>query len=342
MNRNVSLDYLRGISAIGIMIYHFGSWSYGLFDSSTILSRIGIYGVTIFYILSGATLYQVYSKNILLTSKHLCVFYLKRIARIFPLLWLVNIFTIVVDYNSHFNLKFIFLNFTGLFGFLSWDQYIATGAWSIGNELVFYFLFPIFIYFSNLNLKIFLLLTLFLIYFYFSFLILKPDIPISQQWYFYTNPLNHVFMFYCGMLISTYKVKDSYKKGLIYLFLVGIIIFIFLPVEGYSSNLVFGTPRLLFSFSALLIVLFFVNTNFKLNKRVEILLASFGEYSYSIYMFHPIMYLIVYKFFNLLKFSNAFIALRLSITIVLTLIFSRFVYLYFERRITDFIKNRIN
>lgn len=58
-----SLDYLRGIMALLIMLYHYYSWIYSGFDSSEFMGRIGVYGVSIFYILSGLTLYVAYKEK---------------------------------------------------------------------------------------------------------------------------------------------------------------------------------------------------------------------------------------------------------------------------------------
>ncbi len=63
MNRLYNLDYLRGLSAFAIMIYHYLSWTYNKYSSDDFLGRLGIYGVSIFYVLSGLTLYYVYHKK---------------------------------------------------------------------------------------------------------------------------------------------------------------------------------------------------------------------------------------------------------------------------------------
>ena len=43
--RIYSLDYLRGLAAVGIMVYHYLSWTLGKYQADTIMGRIGIYGV---------------------------------------------------------------------------------------------------------------------------------------------------------------------------------------------------------------------------------------------------------------------------------------------------------
>jgi len=59
-NRLFSNDYLSGMAAFGITIYHFNLWTFGEQTTDTFIERVGIYGVSIFYILSGLTLYCVY------------------------------------------------------------------------------------------------------------------------------------------------------------------------------------------------------------------------------------------------------------------------------------------
>ena len=55
-----NLDYLRGVCATCIMIFHYQTDLVGIPNSSSFLGKMGIYGVAIFYILSGLTLYHVY------------------------------------------------------------------------------------------------------------------------------------------------------------------------------------------------------------------------------------------------------------------------------------------
>src|SRR6187549_3632015 len=139
MNRLYNLDYLRGLAAFGIMIFHYLSWTLGdpVSDTCGFMGRIGIYGVSIFYVLSGLTLYYVYFDKMAPSKADVIDFIRKRFFRIFPLLWLATIGAIIITGPIPAAWDF-FLNITGLFGLLKWDGYIAPGAWSIGNELVFY------------------------------------------------------------------------------------------------------------------------------------------------------------------------------------------------------------
>ena len=70
-NRIDSLDYLRGLAALGIMIYHMHLFTFGEVDSSTVLARVKIYDVSIFYVLSGLTLCVVHLNNFHFTKQGL-------------------------------------------------------------------------------------------------------------------------------------------------------------------------------------------------------------------------------------------------------------------------------
>lgn len=82
-DRFESLDWLRGLMALSIMLYHFGSWH----DAAHPIGRLGIYGVSIFFILSGLSIAIAYDGFIcdIRTSVR---FFIRRLFRIWPLLWL--------------------------------------------------------------------------------------------------------------------------------------------------------------------------------------------------------------------------------------------------------------
>ena len=140
MKRLHNLDYLRGLAAFGILLYHYLSWTIGRFDSESTIGRIGLYGVSIFYILSGLTLFIVYYEKMNFSKNEIIGFIKKRVFRIFPLMWLVVIISILFSQKVP-NVYDLIMNLTGLFGFINWDKYFAIGLWSIGNELVFYSFF---------------------------------------------------------------------------------------------------------------------------------------------------------------------------------------------------------
>lgn len=94
------LDYLRGLSALGIMVYHYSTWTWGELAPSSFLGRVGIYGVAIFYVLSSIKLSYIYSLQLMLSKADMLDFYMKRFFRIFPLLWLATIVSILLSKHA--------------------------------------------------------------------------------------------------------------------------------------------------------------------------------------------------------------------------------------------------
>lgn len=330
MNRLFNLDYLRGLTALGIMIYHYLSWTLGNFSADTFLGKIGVYGVSIFYILSGLTLYHVYSTKFN-AAKDILPFVKKRFFRIFPLLWLVTIIAIALSQKGILPID-IFLNLSGLFGFVKWEFSFAAGAWSIGNELVFYTIFPILILAAKRSEILFYAMSgvIAFIFIYFSFFKFDTGIPLNDQWKDYTNPLNQAFLFVSGFWIGyLFKTKVLQKNlGLVLLFS-GLLLFTFYPVQGDKVNLVTGYNRFAFILASLLICFSLYKIDLKLPQLIHKPLSLLGEASYSVYLLHPILYDIV----GLLnkQFLHQSETIRLALASGLTLVFSYLVYTYFEK-----------
>lgn len=331
MHRLHNLDYLRGLAAFGIMIYHYLSWTVGKASSETFLGRLGIYGVSTFYVLSGLTLYYVYYDKMQFNKEEIISFFRKRIFRIFPLLWVVTIVAIILSGKTP-DFYHLFLNLTGLFGFIKWDKYFSAGAWSIGNELVFYVFFPFFILFAKSFKLLMILLSLIIlgIYLYFAFIKLNPDLPLSEQWINYVNPLNQVFLFLGGFLIGLFLHNIQIKNTIVIaLLILGLGLFILYPTSGDTINIVTGVNRLIFTACCFLICISFYKMTFTLPEFVHKPLAILGETSYSIYLLHPIVFkLIAIACTNLFHFPES---TRLIVSVILTLIISYYMYQKFEK-----------
>jgi len=333
VKRNDSLDYLRGLSAIGIMAYHMSLFTFGESDSSTFLARIKIYGVMIFYVLSGLTLFIANSK--LETNREsISIFYLKRFFRVVPLLWLATIFTYLLKTNQDmYTIKHLIVNITVLPGMIRSDAFEVNGAWSIGNELFFYAFFPL-LFFLNKAKRIYFIaavIIIFAAFALFTFKLLDPNIPLGFQWSRYVNPLNQFFFFAIGIYIAILQKPSSWliKSApiCIILFLAGII---FYPVTGEPVMLVTGVTRL--SLSALTILMcymFYISDLSFLPTLLKKFLKYLGDASYSIYLLHPLIYLILKHLSDKFFAINSFVLI--TATVLLTLVISKAVHERFEK-----------
>jgi peptidoglycan/LPS O-acetylase OafA/YrhL len=308
------------------------------------MGRFGIYGVAIFYILSGLTLFLVYYEKMDFSYSAILSFLIKRFFRIFPLLWLVTLVSIILS-NKTVNFKDLLLNVSGLFGFIAWDKYIATGAWSIGNELVFYAFFPLFVLFSKKMKPLMLILSLSIaiIYIYFAFFKLTYKITLAEQWAVYINPINQVFLFLGGFLIGLFLYKIRVKNYiLVTLFLMGVSLFTFYPTEGDMVSTVTRFNRLIFTTCCFIFCFCFYKVNLKLPDILHQSLSLLGEISYSVYLLHPIVFSLISIILTyctnypsrLPDKIKAILVVILAIT--MTLFVSYYVYKYFEKYFMKF------
>lgn len=323
-----SLDYLRGLMAILIMVYHYFTWTFSPYDSSTFLGIFGVYGVSTFYVLSGLTLYLVYNESLTLSNTK--YFFFKRIFRIYPLL-LISTFLTIVLLNKSYDTKIILLNISGLFGFVAPDKYISTGAWSIGNELFFYSLFPLFILGSrryNYFIEVCFLISL-LISFIFAFFILSGDESLMVQWKTYINPFNQLFLFLGGICIGKY-VRPQKNNLLSFVLLAFAFAFvIYFPVAGNRINILIQWNRLLFSIMTFCITISFFKFNLNLGRLPNLVLVKVGHISYSVYLIHPIVFWYLSRYINRKTYQELFLTLCFFITILL----SWFTYRFFEAKL---------
>ncbi len=333
VKRNDSLDYLRGLAASGVMAYHLSLFSFGESDASTLIARIKIYGVSVFYVLSGLTLFIADSK-LQFNKQSLTVFYLKRFFRIFPLLWLATFFTYLLWYEPEmYSFKHLIVNTTILPGMIRPDALEANGAWSIGNELFFYLFFPVLFFLNAKNRTYFViaLITIFAAFALFTFKLFDPSIQLGYQWSKYVNPFNQFFFFAVGIFIATLKKPSllliKYAPLLICLFFAGII---FYPASGEPIVLVTGITRLVLSlFTIILCYLFYISDFHFLPLVIRKFLKYLGEASYSIYLIHPLVYLTMKQLSD--KYWKLNVGVIITLTVLITLILSKIVYEYFEK-----------
>ncbi len=295
-------------------------------DISNPLAKLGVYGVSMFYVLSGLTMYLVYFKNFALDKTFLRNFYVKRIFRIYPLMWFVMILAIIM-YGTKATPMDLVLQFTGLFGIVDWTSNVPVGIWSIGNELSFYLMLPLFFYCIKRNNALFILISVivFGIYCYFAFGLFDKTIPLANQDHEYKNPLNQVGLFFGGILIGHFFKEKSFKNVPV-LTLLGtlLIAFVFYPAEGNAISIIGGTERILYTLICFGIAFCFLKADFNfIPGSVKRSLAWFGDISYSLYLLHP-------HIWALITFTSFKIRFVFPIASVATLIICWLVYKYLE------------
>lgn len=286
--------------AISVMLYHYNMWYSGGHAADSIISKLGIYAVAIFYILSGLSLSLAYAERLGSLSAA-ATYTVKRIFRIFPLFWFATSIHIafqliksVVDSSYIFDgtVYEMLMNYSLLFGFFDPSGYIAVGAWSIGNEMVFYALFPVVTWLNTVSrsLLVFGWILSFLAFIYFSFIVLDSSQSLDAQWASYVSPFNQFFLFYSGVAIGIFCKNIRVPVIIAIAALLGLAALFYLMEGGEDQiTLVAGFNRIGFAVISILFVMCVFLTKWYLTGVIGRLFEFFGEACYSIYLLHPLV-----------------------------------------------------
>jgi len=303
-------------------------------DAVLFSTRLEIYSVPMFYLLSGITIHLSYSHKLKLNSKGLKVFFSNRIKRLAPLYYLATVLTIVL-FRQVPDARTVFTNLTGLFSIYNWDILIVYGGWSLGNELVFYAAFPVLLWLSRHSQPKYIatLIFLFFIYAYFAFFKLDNTRTFISQWKTYINPLNQLFLFGLGTAISS-KLRHIKLSGYIAaaLILIGIFTIYQYPISGDRSHLITGAPRIIFTIACICIIVGIFKAEFRLPENMHKAIMLIAKSSYSIYLLHPIVYRLVMKTFSIALNHGLSIpfAVQVTVSALATLGISYLAYLKFQ------------
>jgi peptidoglycan/LPS O-acetylase OafA/YrhL len=195
------LDYLRGILAVSVMVCHFTAWHSIPWPPvvDKLIEKAGTFAVSGFYVISGYSIAYIYFQQGLSRS-FLISFAIKRFLRLAPLLWLTIALAFLMGYA--FTIEKLLLNVTLLFGFVAHDRYIATGSWSIGNEIVFYALFPALMFFApQIKARIWcsaVLLAAFVFAWWAALFWIPNATSTEMMWSRYIHPANQFWLFAVG------------------------------------------------------------------------------------------------------------------------------------------------
>ncbi|QDV44206.1 Acyltransferase family protein [Stieleria neptunia] len=329
-----AIDYLRGMFALSVAVYHYATWSdipLHWFPAQ-VLSKLGIYAVCAFYVISGLSFGYVYEK-IKLDGRNLSSFWVKRYFRLVPLYAVVCVSTICIAYargKEGYSLSTILNNITLLFGVTDPDDYIPVGGWSIGNEFSFYLIFPVLILVRRagrlgaIGLAMFALFMSLL----YSFHMLDGEETLSSQWPTYINPLNQVPFFIGGLLIAPtiHWGKSISPHSLVRMLTLLCLAFALIPIDSPIA-MVTGYRRILLSaitVSACAVAFWCPKTKFVTLNRI---LSLLGLCSYSIYLIHPLVYNVCWKITNILAVPT----LQVPVAFAVTLFVARLSYLFIEK-----------
>lgn len=330
----ISIQILRGGAALMVVFHHFFQIFFNHNTSNDILNFLSYHmamGVDIFFVISGFIMAYIINTSPNLTFRN---FILNRIVRIVPNYWFYTGVILFIglfieqlhvnNQNLHTILMSLFfishLNPTQSLGYTP----TLTVGWTLNFEVLFYFLIGLTLFYSrSSSLKKLLLATISIISIVFLYKLFKFD--------FYSQIIGQIRLleFACGILIfilrNNFMTIFENKKLLFLGFVICYLILIFdkLAVFRYitiSSFLIY-------------VALFYENFFFKFKNSFIIKSLYFnGEISYSIYLAHSIVLLVI---FNVFQNTNYYLSFIISLVLIygVSILSYKWIEVYFSNQL---------
>ncbi|MBK4723893.1 acyltransferase family protein [Pantoea agglomerans] len=339
-----SIDYLRGLMSVSIVLYHFSTnfTTWGMTDSGTTLGRLGIYAVSAFYIISGMALYLSHKEDGW-DLRSYGRFMSRRFMRLAPVYWIGLLFLIIYSGGLSSSTWKYAQNFLLIFGVINPSGYLLMGGWSIGNEVVFYLAFPIFLLAARngTSFKALFLLS-FLLFTYCAFFYLSRDSGLDLQWSAYINPINQVYFFVLGVCLA--KVLLPYVGRYRAVACIGSVLsflaFIFYPVTGDQIEIIVGWNKFYFTMViALLCAMFFLMVDLKNIPFLHAVLSFMGNISYPLYLLHGVSFLYFRRFFYHKGISDSDLIFRGLVLLSFLIFISWLCHIKIEKPVIKFSKS---
>lgn len=303
-----SLDGVRGISALMIMVFHYSQDMYGnslLVANFKKFAQIGQSGVTLFFVLSGFLITRILlnTKN---DDSYFRNFYGRRMLRIFPLYYfflLIYFIVIPVVFKTsipNFKQQLIFYSYFQNIYFTFWGNTPGPGHfWSLAVEEHFYIFWPLAVYY--LSLKNLIRFSTFLI----ILAILTRIVMVTNGFSVFTFTLTRMDAIVMGAIIAILETKGYmiikfqklYVTGCLLFITITALIWFFYSGTANSNIQIIKDLFISISFFLLISTLFTLNENnviliFLTNKA----LTFTGMISYGLYVYHPLIYSLTKKY----------------------------------------------
>lgn len=290
-----TLDSLRGIAAVCVMLFHY-LWGYnnefGLRWNLLVDFKYGFFGVELFFIISGFVIYYSINK-----SKTVKDFLSKRFIRLYPTYWLCLAITFMVVYyfglssTRNTTMKEALIGLTMLQGLFK-VKHVDPSYWSLQIEIFFYiFIAVIFFLKIQSRLKYILWGWLFLIWFY-NFIYKIPVLGAFLN-------LQYGMLFIAG--ICFYKIKflkdSNFKNHLLIILTYLTALKLLNDMEGYFWGI------------TIIYIVFYLTIYGFLDFLDKPIFLFFGRISYALYLIHDNIGLVVLQQLRMKGFNSPFLVI---------------------------------
>ena len=340
----ISIQYLRAIAIILVFLVHLSIQESKLFHDPIIgIFKVGTAGVDIFFTISG------FIMMLLIERKKEKNFLLKRVIRIYPIYWiyLSAVMLLILINPSFVNSSTDASYVRSILLLPSSTTPLLNVSWTLVYEMYFYLLISFIVYFFNTNKYIYINILIIL-----SVLL---GLYIGQNRYSYpevkliTSPMLLEFLF--GMFIYYLLNRRSQvlKYGVYFLFISTIIFISYHYNEIYFADIdFFGTDIydnrvVYFGIPSFFLVLGLVALEYKKTLLKVNILKFIGDISYSLYLSHYFVLVLVYKVFEKFVHIESYIIniVFIILSIVISFIVGAFSYIYIEKRLIQYLNKKL-
>lgn len=288
-NRIPELDYIRCIAALFVITFHFnllikekcaGNPIIGFLSFAN--GSMGHMGVTLFFILSGYSLFVRWNQRM-----QVCAYFKSRILAVLPMYW-IGFLTLFVytdllhgARNPNIPLKNLVFTLIGMDGYLYGvvPTFYKIGEWFVGCILLLYLVFPVLLRLIN---KCPAKLGLFTLFAFIPWVMIHPSIvPIEHSF------LTRIPEFLLGMYLAKYKQQVQLSQfGYIGVFPLCVLLFVKLPLPEPFTVFLLGASL----FSALYFAFHHLPC-----KKFYPAVFYFSRYSYGMFLVHHMILEILFR-----------------------------------------------
>ncbi len=339
--RVVGFDLLRGLAALSVAVFHLTAWIFSVY-----YYNLGQSSVHVFFVLSGASMVLGYWERFQ-AGLRIHRFLLLRFFRLAPLYWPIVAASLVyhtlqpgasvLDLCSR-----AILNLTFTFGFANPGvSSLATGAWSLGIECIFYALFPAFVCFlSHEKGSLWLALGCLTVQVLFVNNQLQHPGDLIANWGAYCQFAAYVGYFFGGCYLGRLLRQDrarihAWPPGLVWMTFLTLIAFqVIVFASRTEEEALVGLRGLVLTMNNLLLVFFAYYL--RVPGRLGRLSIGLGAASYGLYLLHPQ----IFKLFHHWPEVRAYPVLELLVILGCSGFLSLLLEAFWERPVRRFAQER--
>jgi len=291
------LDPLRGILALCVAVYHLSVW-FDLTRSGSgmnmALARLGNYGVSAFFLLSGFLLFRTASWS-RIQQEGVWRFWFRRFLRLAPVFYLACAMNVAFHLGMGPEATWVRMleNLTFTFGAIHPNHALVTGGWYVGLVALLYFAYPVLAWLREKG-GLWFLCALALSLWLWSLPSTLHGVMEQEQWnrfHAYVLAPNQVFLLaWGGLLAGLHTTTDRRLEPKVALLIALPLLWLLLrPAPQFFDHLVALTGWIRYRY-LLVVTLLVALAAFTRNGqpgRFGRVLSRLGEWSYGLYLLHP-------------------------------------------------------